>query len=67
MAIITAITGVFDAIFTWITGAFTAIWPVFYDAEDGLTLLGTVLLIGLAISVFFLVLGIIQNFLRLRS
>ena len=71
-AIITAMTTVFDAVFTWIKSAITSCIEVFYTAGTGdsggqLTLLGVLALIALAISIFFLLVGLIQNFLHLRG
>lgn len=66
-------TAVFDAIFTWLSTAITAIVPVFWTAPTGsegtgtLTFLGVLALIALAISIFFLLMGLIQNFLHLRG
>ena len=72
MAIITAMTGVFDAVFNWIMTAINAVIPIFWTAGTGesggqLTFLGILALIGLAISIFFLLVGLIQNFLHLRG
>lgn len=66
-SVITSITGVFSEIATWISSAVTAITPMFYVAESGLTFLGTLAVVGLAFSVVFLIMGIIQNFLHLRG
>lgn len=71
-AIITAMTTVFDAVFTWIKSAITSCIEVFYTAGTGdsagqLTFLGVLALIALAISIFFLLVGLIQNFLHLRG
>lgn len=70
-AIISAMTAVFDAIFTWILSAISAVIPVFWTAGEGgageLTFLGVLTLIALGISIFFLVMGLIQNFLHLRG
>lgn len=65
-AVITAITTVFTAVWNWIVGAITTMIPVFY-AEGALTFLGTLSVIGLAISIFFLIFGLIQNFLHFRG
>lgn len=70
--IITAMTTVFDAVFTWIKSAITSCIQVFYTAGSGenpgqLTFLGVLALIALAISIFFLLVGLIQNFLHLRG
>lgn len=70
-AIITAMTTVFSAVFEWIMDAITAVIPIFWtSAEAGggeLTFLGVLALIGLAISIFFLLVGVISNFLHLRG
>lgn len=66
-SVITAITAVFTAIFDWIMTAITTVIGVFYVAETGLTFLGVLALIALGISIFFLVMGLIQNFLHLRG
>lgn len=72
MGILTAMTSVFDAVFTWIMSAINAIIPLFWTAGTGdnpgsLTFLGILALVGLAISIFFLIVGLIQNFLHLRG
>lgn len=67
MTIVTAITTVFDAISEWLVGALADLGAVFYVAETGLTFIGTLAVIGLAIGIVFLVMGVIQNFLRMRS
>lgn len=66
-AIVDAITGVFSAIFSWIIGAIPDVVAVFYVAETGLTFLGVLALLALAVSVFFLIMGLIQNFLHFRG
>lgn len=70
--IITAMTTVFDAVFTWLKTAITSCISVFYTAGSGdsagqLTFLGVLALVALAISIFFLLVGLIQNFLHLRG
>lgn len=65
-SVITAITAVFTAIFEWIITAIELVVPVFYGAE-GLTFMGVLALVALGISIFFLILGLIQNFLHFRS
>lgn len=67
MTIVQAITAVFDAISTWLVGAVGDIGAIFYVAETGLTFLGTLATIGLAIGIVFLLVGLVQNFLRMRS
>ena len=67
--VISAITSVFTAVFTWIKTAITSVIEVFYTSGEsgGLTFLGVLALIALAISIFFLLMGLIQNFLHLRG
>lgn len=63
MEIITAITNVFDAIGSWLVGAVGDMIPLFYVAESGLTLLGVLAIASLAVSMSFLLIGIVQKFL----
>lgn len=66
-AVITSITGVFSAIMDWMASAIADITPIFYVAETGLTFIGTLTIIGLSISIFFLLVGVISSFLHLRG
>lgn len=67
MEILTAVLNVFTKIGEWIAGAITSLLPIFYDAEKGLTLIGVLAVAGLAFSVIFLVMRIIENFLHFRG
>lgn len=62
-----AILNVFTGVGTWISEAVTDLMPMFYVEATGLTLLGVLAVAGLAFSVVFLVIGIIQNFLHFRG
>lgn len=67
--IITSFTEVFDAIGEWIVGAINDLVPMFYtvDVTSGtgeLTFLGVLVVVGLGISVIFLLIGIIQRFMH---
>lgn len=66
MDVITAILGVFDVIATWFAEIMPTILAIFY-AEGSLTILGALAVAGLAISVIFLIMGVIQNFLHFRG
>lgn len=66
-SIISQITGVFSSLAEWITSQLPKVTAVFYNAESGLTFLGTLAVCGLAVSVFFLLMGLIQNFLHFRG
>lgn len=65
--VLDAILAVFMAVGEWITTAVTNLIPMFYVAETGLTFLGVLAVAGLAFSVVFLIIGLIQNFLHFRS
>lgn len=72
MAIVTAVTGVFSAIGDWFVNFIPTLLALFWTpAAEGtggqLTILGVLAICGLAISVFFLVMGLIQNFLHFRG
>lgn len=60
------ITSVFSEVITWIVSALESVLAVFY-ADGALTFLGMLGVAGLAISVFFLIMGVIQNFLHFRG
>lgn len=65
---ITAITNVFTGLGDWIADYMPTIFGIFYDqTANSLTFLGVLSVGGLAISIFFLLMGIIQNFLHFRG
>lgn len=64
--IISAITAVFTAIGEWIVSAILTLQPIFWSSE-GLTFLGVLAVCGLAFSVVFLIIGLIQRFLHFRG
>lgn len=66
-SVITAITSVFTSIGEWFVEFIPSLISMFYSPTEGLTFIGTLAVCGLAISVFFLVIGLIQNFLHFRS
>lgn len=66
-SIIGGMTAIFDAVFTWISTALMSVLDIFYVAETGFTFLGVLALIALSISIFFLLVGVISNFLHLRG
>ena len=61
-----SITQVWTDVMTWITTSLGSVQTVFY-AENELTFLGTLSVIGVAIGVGFLIIGVVQNFLHLRG
>ena len=63
MPVISEILDVFSVIGDWIVQAVQGFVPMFYN-EGALTFLGTLAVCGLAFSVVFLLIGIIQRFLH---
>lgn len=73
MDVLNQVLAVFDEIGTWIPTAIEALIPMFYTAPSttggtgSLTFLGVLAVAGLSISVVFLLIGVIQNFLHFRG
>lgn len=65
--VLTSILEVFTGVGEWITTAVSEITPMFYATEGGLTFMGVLAVAGLAFSVVFLLIGLIQNFLHFRG
>lgn len=65
--VLASILDIFSSVSSWIADAVANLVPMFYDAETGLTFLGVLAVAGLAISVAFLIIGVIQNFMNFRS
>ena len=66
---ITSILAVWEEILQFFTDNFPSVQSMFWDTAGGgqLTLLGTLCVINVAIGVFFLIMGVIQNFIHLRT
>lgn len=67
MTVLESILEVFMVIAEWIPTAITSLVPVFWNTETGLTFMGVLAVAGLAVSVVFLIMGIIQRFLHFRG
>ena len=65
-SVVSAITSVFSSIMSWIATSVNDLVPIFYN-NDSLTFLGTLTIMGLGISIFFLLIGVISSFLRFRG
>lgn len=61
-----AITETWTAVMQWITSSLADVQTVFYSGEN-LTFLGVLAVISVAIGIAFLVIGVVQNFLKLRG
>lgn len=64
MSVLNSILEVFDSVSTWLGEAIQSVIPIFWNSTDGLTFVGTLAVCGLAFAVIFLIIGIIQKFLR---
>lgn len=67
MSIVEAMTSVFTAIGEWITTTITSFTEVFYNAESGLTFLGTLTIVSLGIGLVMLLINVVKDFLQLRK
>ena len=70
--ILSSILAVFTSVGEWISTSVNNMIPMFYTAGTGstggeLTFLGTLAVAGLAISVVFLVIRVITNFMQFRA
>lgn len=72
MGVLEAILAVFSSIGDWFVEFVPTLFALFWtpgvgDAAGSLTFLGVLAVAGLAVSVVFLVIGVIQNFLHFRG
>ena len=72
MGVLTAILSIFTEIGEWFVTSFNMVVPIFWTAPVGetagsLTFMGVLAVAGLAISVVFLLIGIIQRFLKFKG
>lgn len=61
-----SITQIWTEVMTWVTTSLGSVQSVFY-ANGDLTFLGTLSVIGVSIGIAFLIIGVVQNFLKLRG
>ena len=71
LSLLDAILTVFDELSTWIQDSLLTLSALFWnsaaDGTGGLTFFGILAVVGLGISVIFLLLRVIQNFLHFRG
>jgi hypothetical protein len=65
-SVVSRIFAVFTEIIDWFTTSISSVSEMFYNDTTGLTLFGTLAIIGLGISVVFLLVNVIKSMLRLR-
>lgn len=64
--VVTSILAVFSAITEWFTSTLSEVGVLFYNADSGLTFIGTISVIGVAIGVTLMVIAMIRSLLRLH-
>ena len=66
-SVVTSILFVFTTVLEWFSTSLGSISSIFYDAESGLTLVGTLSVITVAISVSLMVIAMIRSLLKFRG
>lgn len=64
--IVSAITGIFDSVGDWLVNSINDVSALFYVPETGLTLIGVLAIMGLAIAVVMMLINVVKSFLRFR-
>lgn len=67
MGVVESVLGVFSDLLAWFVEAIGTITPIFYAAESGLTFIGSITVIGVAIAVTLMVIAMIRSLLRLQG
>lgn len=63
-AILTAIGTMFTSVISWITTSITSVSAIFYDATDGFTFVGTLLLVAFGIGFVWVLINFIRGLVR---
>lgn len=63
-AILTAIGTMFTSVLGWITSTITGVSAIFYDATDGFTFVGTLLLVAFGIGFVWVLINFIRGLVR---
>ena len=58
---------IWTALVQWLTTNLTSVQSIFYSAETGFTLMGTLTAVGVAVSIVFVLIGTIAIYVRLRG
>lgn len=65
-SVVESIMSIFTAIGTWFVSMITAMLPIFYTAEEGLTIIGVLTVCGLGVATILLVVNFIRKFFHWR-
>lgn len=63
-AILQAIGDVISSVITWITSSMTSVVGLFYDATNGFTFIGVLLLVGFGLSLVWVLINFIRGLVR---
>ena len=66
MSAVDSVLAVFTSLIDWFVSAIQAVIPIFYESGTGLTFIGGVTVIGVAIAVTTLIFATIRGMLRLQ-
>ena len=65
--VVTAVLAVFTAVLQWFVTSIEVAIGIFWTAEAGLTFLGTLAVIGLAIAIVLMLFAMIRSYLKNRG
>lgn len=63
-AILTAIGTMISSVVTWVTSTATSVSAIFYDATDGFTFLGTLLLVAFGLGMVWVLINFIKSLVK---
>lgn len=64
--VVTSITGVWSAVASWFIETMGTVPAIFYDAETGLTFVGTLAIFGGGLAVIIGIIGAVRSWLKAR-
>lgn len=67
MNVTTAITGVFTSVLEFVADSLQTVSGIFWDAETGLTFIGSACLVGLGIAVITMLVAMVRSLIKGRG
>lgn len=64
--VVTSITTVWTAVATWFMSTMNTVPAIFYDAENGLTFVGTLAIFGGGLGIIIGLIGVIRGWTKAR-
>lgn len=65
--VISSVLAVFTAVLEWFVSSINVAVGIFWAAETGLTFIGTLAVVGLAIAIVLMLLAMIRSYLKNRG